>query len=221
MMVHQHYFTNLLLTVMIVHQSSLTNCESLPTVSEQSTLIIDDGPPTVHGRFFLQPTAYHAQTMRDNRPQSILDDQPEAPRRICTTDNLIVQHGPVQETGDRSFARLSYMPTTLVERGCFLLFTMLLLTIAELLESSNDEQRFRRWVRQFNVCQDTNIFGLLSELDRLDVISVLDLGRLREFLVNIGRMDVVYLIDRFHLGDYALLRLINFCELGARKQGKI
>ena len=103
-------------------------------------------------------------------------------------------------------ASLTNMPTNAVERSLYNNYKLLLLAFADQLLSS-DVNKLRIWASaEFAADNSLGINEVFRYLDEKKVIGPSDLNKLKEFFEKILRIDLVYLIDLFLMGDYTTLQ---------------
>ena len=103
---------------------------------------------------------------------------------------------------------LSNVPPTSVATTLYNNYKLLLLSLGQLLLSS-DVEKLMSWATQnFPVVNPENATHVLFQLDESGVINATDLSQLRHFFESTVRFDLVYIIDAFLVGDYAILRRI-------------
>ena len=87
-------------------------------------------------------------------------------------------------------------------------YKLLLLSLGQMLHSSDDAKLMSWATQNFPVVNPQNATHVLFQLDESGVINATDLSQLRHFFESIVRFDLVYIIDEFLLGNYAILRQI-------------
>ena len=103
---------------------------------------------------------------------------------------------------------LSNVPPTSVATTLYNNYKLLLLSLGQMLLSS-DVAKLMSWATQnFPIVNPENATHVLFQLDESGVINATDLSQLRHFFESTVRFDLVYIIDAFLLGDYAILRQI-------------
>ena len=103
---------------------------------------------------------------------------------------------------------LSNVPPTSVATTLYNNYKLLLLSLGQMLLSS-DVAKLMSWATQnFPIVNSQNATHVLFQLDENGVINATDLNQLRHFFESIVRFDLVHIIDSFLLGDYAILRQI-------------
>ena len=114
-------------------------------------------------------------------------------------------------------ASLTNMPTNAVERSLYNNYKLLLLAIADQLLSS-DVNKLKTWANaKFAADNSLEINEVFRYLDQKKVIGPSDLNKLKDFFEKILRIDLVYLIDRFLMGDYTPLR--KMCSRNISRDG--
>ena len=114
-------------------------------------------------------------------------------------------------------ASLTNMPTNAVERSLYNNYKLLLLAIADELLSS-DVNKLKTWANaEFAADNSLEINEVFRYLDQKKVIGPSDLNKLKDFFEKILRIDLVYLIDRFLMGDYTPLR--KMCSRNISRDG--
>jgi hypothetical protein len=117
---------------------------------------------------------------------------------------------PIQQddSGGRENISLRNIPPTSVATTVYYNYKLLLLSLAARLLSS-DVVKLMEWANQnFSIENAQNAADVLSQLDQKGIINASDLSALRDFFESIVRFDFVYIIDKFLLGDYSLLRQV-------------
>ena len=111
-----------------------------------------------------------------------------------------------QHDSGREPISLGNIPPTSVATTLYNNYKFLLLSLAQNLLSS-DVVMLQDWAAQnFSINNPRNPTDILFELDQKGVINASDLHQLSDFFESIIRIDLVYIIDAFLLGDYNLLR---------------
>ena len=104
---------------------------------------------------------------------------------------------------------LSNVPPTSVATTLYNNYKLLLLSLGQMLLSS-EVTKLMTWATQnFPIVNPQNATHVLFQLDENEVINASDLSQLRHFFESIVRFDLVYVIDAFLLGDYGILRQIT------------
>ena len=104
---------------------------------------------------------------------------------------------------------LSNVPPTSVATTLYNNYKLLLLSLGQILLSS-EVTKLMTWATQnFPIVNPQNATHVLFQLDENEVINASDLSQLRHFFESIVRFDLVYVIDAFLLGDYGILRQIT------------
>ena len=110
---------------------------------------------------------------------------------------------------ERENISLSNVPPTSVATTLYNNYKLLLLSLGQMLLSS-DVTKLMTWATQnFPIVNPQNATHVLFQLDENEVINPSDLSQLRHFFESIARFDLVHVIDAFLLGDYGILRQIT------------
>ena len=111
-----------------------------------------------------------------------------------------------QDSSEEEYISLSNVPPFSVATTLYNNYKLLLMFIAQKLLSS-DVNKLRNWADQkFSITNPENATDILFQLDEKGLINASDLIQIRDFFQSITRIDLVYVIDAFLLGDYSLLR---------------
>ena len=111
-----------------------------------------------------------------------------------------------QDSSEEEYISLSNIPPFSVATTLYNNYKLLLIFIAQKLLSS-DVNKLRNWADQkFSITNPENATDILFQLDEKGLINASDLIQIRDFFQSITRIDLVYVIDAFLLGDYSLLR---------------
>ena len=111
-----------------------------------------------------------------------------------------------QDSSEEEYISLSNVPPFSVATTLYNNYKLLLMFIAQNLLSS-DVNKLRNWANQkFSITNPENATDILFQLDEKGLINASDLIQIRDFFQSITRIDLVYVIDAFLLGDYSLLR---------------
>ncbi|CAB4009898.1 RING finger and CHY zinc finger domain-containing 1-like [Paramuricea clavata] len=101
---------------------------------------------------------------------------------------------------------LGNVPPTSVATTLYNRYKLMLLSLGQRLLSC-DVVKLKNWASQnFSINNPQNATDILLQLDQKAVINASDLSQLSRFFESIVRIDLVHIIDAFHLGDYSLLR---------------
>ena len=120
----------------------------------------------------------------------------------CEHLSLSVQ----QDNSEVEYISLSKKPPPSVATTVYNNYKLLLMFIAQTLLLS-DVSKLRDWAHQnFSITNPENATDILFQLDQKGFINASDLRQIRDFFESITRIDLVYIIDAFLLGDYSLLR---------------
>ena len=112
------------------------------------------------------------------------------------------------DSNGREYISLSNVPPTSVATMLYNNYKLLLLSLGQRLLLS-DVVKLEEWATQnFSIENAQNGTDVLFQLDMKGIINASDLSPLRDFFESIVRIDLVYVIDEFLLGDYGLLRQI-------------
>ncbi|CAB4009456.1 RING finger and CHY zinc finger domain-containing 1 [Paramuricea clavata] len=109
------------------------------------------------------------------------------------------------DSNGREFISLSNIPPTSVATTVYNNYKLLLLSLGRGLLSS-EVVKLKDWASQNFSTNSQNATDVLLQLDQKGIINASDLSPLRDFFESIIRIDLVYIIDEFLLGDYSLLR---------------
>jgi hypothetical protein len=138
------------------------------------------------------------------------DQQPVFGAEAVTRENSenlsfsIQQH----DSSRREYISLGNVPPTSVATTVYNNYKLMLLSLGKKLLSS-EVGELKDWaVQKFSIDNARNATNVLFELDRKGIINASDLSQLRNFFESIVRIDLVYIIDEFLLGNYKLLRQI-------------
>ncbi|CAB4009661.1 RING finger and CHY zinc finger domain-containing 1 [Paramuricea clavata] len=119
-----------------------------------------------------------------------------------------------QDDSGTEYISLGNVPPTSVATTLYNNYKLLLLSLGQRLLSS-DVVKLKNWASQnFSINDPQNVTDILFQLDQKAVINASDLSQLSLFFESIVRIDLVYIIDSFLLGDYNKLR-----QTSAPKQG--
>ncbi|XP_046851518.1 uncharacterized protein LOC124444888 isoform X2 [Xenia sp. Carnegie-2017] len=79
----------------------------------------------------------------------------------------------------------------------------------------------RNWVgTEFEISSSLSVIEIFQELVRKRIINIFDLSRLKTFFDTLLRYDIIFLIDKYLLGDYSQLRIRKpIAELGSFHPG--
>ena len=111
-----------------------------------------------------------------------------------------------QDNSEVEYISLSNKPPPSVATTVYNNYKLLLMFIAQRLLLS-DVSKLKDWAHQnFSITNPENATDILFQLDQKGFINALDLRQIRDFFESITRIDLVYIIDAFLLGDYSLLR---------------
>ena len=111
-----------------------------------------------------------------------------------------------QDDSGTEYISLGNVPPTSVATTLYNNYKLLLLSLGQRLLSC-DVVKLKNWASQnFSVNNPQNATDILFQLDQKAVINASDLSQLSQFFESIVRIDLVYIIDAFLLGDYSLLR---------------
>jgi uncharacterized small protein (DUF1192 family) len=111
-----------------------------------------------------------------------------------------------QDDSGTEYISLGNVPPTSVATTLYNNYKLLLLSLSQRLLSS-DVVKLKNWARQnFSINNPQNATDILFQLDQKAVINASDLSQLCHFFESIVRIDLVYIIDAFLLGDYSKLR---------------
>ena len=183
--------------------AQLQQATQLPQVAQLpqfSQLPQADGPSTA---------AAAMQTVEVKSPSNV-EIQPAVPvfQEIPQNDviDISVQESREESNRERERVSLAYEPSTAVERHIYNNYKLLVLTMSDMLLSS-EKEKFKEWARDvFHVHLSTCVYEGFLDLDRKGIISASDLTNLREFFEKLWRFDLVHLIDCFIEGDYNYLQ---------------
>jgi hypothetical protein len=104
------------------------------------------------------------------------------------------------------YISLGNVPPTSVATTLYNNYKFLLLSLGQSLLSS-DVVKLMDWASQnFSIENAQNATDVLLQLDQKRIINASDVSPLRDFFESIIRIDLVYIIDEFLLGNYSLLR---------------
>jgi hypothetical protein len=113
-----------------------------------------------------------------------------------------------QHDSGREYISLGNIPPISVATTVYHNYKLLLLSLGQRLLSS-DVNKLKDWATQnFSIDNARNAINVLFELDTKGIINASELSQLRNFFESIVRIDLVYIIDEFLLGNYSLLRQI-------------
>ena len=127
-----------------------------------------------------------------------------ASRQGCKREDLSLS--VQQDSSEEEYISLSNIPPFSVATTLYNNYKLLLMFIAQNLLSS-DVTKLRNWAGQkFSITNPENATDILFQLDEKGLINASDLIQIRDFFQSITRIDLVYVIDAFLLGDYSLLR---------------
>ena len=127
-----------------------------------------------------------------------------ASRQGCEREDLSLS--VQQDSSEEEYISLSNIPPFSVATTLYHNYKLLLMFIAQKLLSS-DVTKLRNWADQkFSIKNPENATDILFQLDEKGLINASDLIQIRDFFQSITRIDLVYVIDAFLLGDYSLLR---------------
>ena len=130
------------------------------------------------------------------------NDLPPPSSEECEHLSLSVQ----QDNSEIEYISLSNKPPPSVATTVYNNYKLLLMFIAQRLLLS-DVSKLKDWARQnFSIINPENSTDILFQLDQKGFINASDLRQIRDFFESITRIDLVYIIDAFLLGDYSLLR---------------
>ena len=111
-----------------------------------------------------------------------------------------------QDDSGTEYISLGNVPPTSVATTLYNNYKLLLLSLSQRLLSS-DVVKLKNWASQnFSINNPQNATDILFQLDQKAVINASNLSQLCHFFESIVRIDLVYIIDAFLLGDYSLLR---------------
>lgn len=132
----------------------------------------------------------------------VTSDVATASRQGCEDLSLSVQ----QDSSQEEYISLSNIPPFSVATTLYINYKLLLMFIGQKLLTS-DVNKLRNWADQkFSITNPENATDILFQLDQKGFINASDLSQIRDFFQSITRIDLVYIIDAFLLGDYSLLR---------------
>jgi hypothetical protein len=104
----------------------------------------------------------------------------------------------------REYISLSNVPPTSVATMLYNNYKLLLLSLGQRFLFS-DVVKLKEWVtKKFSIENPQNGTDVLFQLDMKGIINASNLSPLRDFSESIVRIDLVYIIDEFLLGDYGL-----------------
>jgi hypothetical protein len=112
------------------------------------------------------------------------------------------------DSNGREFISLSNIPPTSVATTVYINYKLLLLSLVQSLLSS-EVMKLKDWAAQNFSTNSQNATDVLLQLDQKGIINASDLSQLRDFFESIVRIDLIYIIDEFLLGNYSLLRQIS------------
>jgi hypothetical protein len=111
-----------------------------------------------------------------------------------------------QDDSGTEYISLGNVPPTSVAATLYNNYKLLLVSLGQRLLSS-DVVKLKNWANQnFSINNLQNATDVLFQLDQKAVMNASDLSQLSHFFESIVRIDLVYIIDAFLLGDYSLLR---------------
>ena len=111
-----------------------------------------------------------------------------------------------QDDSGTEYISLGNVPPTSVATTLYNNYKLLLLSLGQRLLSC-DVVKLKDWASQnFSIDNPQNATDILFQLDQKAVINASDLSQLCHFFESIVRVDLVYIIDAFLLGDYSKLR---------------
>lgn len=106
----------------------------------------------------------------------------------------------------QEYITLSKEPTDLMTADIYNHYTLLLSFLSEWLFSSEVELLVDWALRQHCIHNVVNATDVFLQLDQKGIVNASNLGPLCSFFWSINRIDLVYIIDEYLLGDYKLLR---------------
>ncbi|CAB4036118.1 ---NA--- [Paramuricea clavata] len=110
------------------------------------------------------------------------------------------------DSNGRECISLGNIPPTSVATTLYNNYKLLLLSLGQSLLSS-DVVKLKDWASQgFAIANVQSATDVLLQLDQKGIINASNLSPLRDFFESVVRIDLVYIIDAFLLGDYSLLR---------------
>jgi hypothetical protein len=109
------------------------------------------------------------------------------------------------DSNGREFISLGNIPPTSVATTVYNNYKLLLLSLVQCLLSS-EVMKLKDWASQNFSTNSQNANDVLLQLDQKGIINASNLSPLRDFFESIVRIDLVYIIDEFLLGNYSLLR---------------
>ena len=112
-------------------------------------------------------------------------------------------------SNEREHISLSDVPPTSVATTLYNNYKLLLLSLGQMLLSSEVTKLMTWATHNFSIVNPQNATHVLFQLDENKVINASDLSQLRHFFESIVRFDLVYVIDAFLFGDYGILRQIT------------
>ena len=190
-------FSNYSKTAQLQQATQLPQVAQLPQFAQ---LPQADGPSTA---------AAAMQTVEVKSPSNV-EIQPAVPVFQEIPQNGVIDisvHESREESNrERERVSLAYEPSTAVERHIYNNYKLLVLTMSDMLLSS-EKEKFKEWARDvFHVHLSTCVYEGFLDLDRKGIISASDLTNLKEFFEKLWRFDLVHLIDCFIQGDYNYLQ---------------
>ena len=109
------------------------------------------------------------------------------------------------DSNGRECISLGNIPPTSVATTLYNNYKLLLLSLGQRLLSS-EVVKLMEWVsHDFSIENAQNATDVFLQLDQKGIINASDLSQLRDFFESIVRIDLVYIIDAFLLGDYSRL----------------
>ena len=111
-----------------------------------------------------------------------------------------------QDDSGTEYISLGNVPPTSVATTLYNNYKLLLLSLSQRLLSC-DVVKLKNWAREnFSINDPQNTTDVFFQLDQKAVINASDLSQISHFFESIVRIDLVYIIDAFLLGDYSKLR---------------
>ena len=111
-----------------------------------------------------------------------------------------------QDDSGTEYISLGNVPPTSVATTLYNNYKLLLVSLGQRFLSC-DIVKLKNWASQnFSINNPQNATDVLFQLDQKGIINASDLIQLSHFFESIVRIDLVYIIDAFLLGDYSLLR---------------
>ena len=159
---------------------------------------------TTHGTSSLSTKVLKEKTNSKRIHLARSENAEVASRQSCKREDLSLS--VQQDSSEEEYISLSTIPPFSVATTLYNNYKLLLIFIAQKLLSS-DVTKLRNWADQkFSITNPENATDILFQLDEKGLINASDLIQIRDFFQSITRIDLVYVIDAFLLGDYSLLR---------------